>query len=450
MTDILLIQPPIRDFYLTKKRTVPYGLACIAAALIRKGFDVDIFDGLSTPKSRIIDWPEKMDYLEPYYGREDHTPFALFHHFRHFGYSFGHMGKAAKDSGAFLVGISSLFTAYSDEAQKSARVVKQYLPACKIVLGGHHPTALPESVLACEAVDYIIRGEGEGAMPLLAKALCKGLPVDDIPGIGYRKKTGALVVTKPAVLKKPDDYPLPAHHLIKSTYYRRKKRRSLVITASRGCPMKCSYCAINAASHLKYRKRGVESVICEIDKAVSMDDVGLVDFEDENLSLDKKWFLTLLDHIISRFAKTGLELRAMNGLYPPSLDEEIIAAMKKAGFSTLNLSLCTTDENQLEKFYRPKVTEPFESALFWAEKYGLDAVGYVIAGVPGQRPESSLKDLLYLAGQRVLAGLSIYYPAPGSRDFIRCGEMDLLPEDFGLMRSSAVPISHRTRRRDSG
>ena len=36
--DILLIQPPIRDFYLTAKRTIPYGLASIAAGLIEAGF----------------------------------------------------------------------------------------------------------------------------------------------------------------------------------------------------------------------------------------------------------------------------------------------------------------------------------------------------------------------------------------------------------------------------
>ena len=46
MPDILLIQPPIRDFYLTAKRTIPYGLACIAAALIKSGFSVEILDAL--------------------------------------------------------------------------------------------------------------------------------------------------------------------------------------------------------------------------------------------------------------------------------------------------------------------------------------------------------------------------------------------------------------------
>ena len=53
MPDILLIQPPIRDFYLTAKRTIPYGLTCIAAALIENGFSVEILDALATSKARI-------------------------------------------------------------------------------------------------------------------------------------------------------------------------------------------------------------------------------------------------------------------------------------------------------------------------------------------------------------------------------------------------------------
>src|SRR5690242_19332471 len=115
-TDILLIQPPIRDFYLTAKRTIPYGLACIASALIEEGFSVEILDALATSKSRAIDTPAEMAYLDLYYARPDISPFGLFHRFRHYGYGFEHIGQAAKRSGAFLVGISSLFTAYSEEA----------------------------------------------------------------------------------------------------------------------------------------------------------------------------------------------------------------------------------------------------------------------------------------------------------------------------------------------
>jgi hypothetical protein len=94
--EILLIQPPIRDFYLTAKRTIPYGLASIATVLIEAGFSVQILDALATAKSRIIDLPHEMAYLRSFYGRPDQSPFALFHHFKHFGYSFDTIGQRVK------------------------------------------------------------------------------------------------------------------------------------------------------------------------------------------------------------------------------------------------------------------------------------------------------------------------------------------------------------------
>ncbi len=116
MADILLIQPPIEDFYLTKKRTIPYGLLSLAASLIDSGFSTEIFDGLASPKSRIIDLPGNMEYLRELYSTADQSPFGLFYHFKHFGYSFQHIGKMVGQSKAFVIVISSLFTAYSAQA----------------------------------------------------------------------------------------------------------------------------------------------------------------------------------------------------------------------------------------------------------------------------------------------------------------------------------------------
>ena len=190
MTDILLVQPPIRDFYLTYKRTVPYGLSCIASSLIEAGFSVKIFDALATSKSHKLELPPEMSYLDEFYGKEDISPFALFHTFKHFGYSFEHIGKVAAESGAFLVGISSLFTPYADYALKAAESVKAFNPSCKTVLGGHHPTALPHSVMENRAVDYVLRGEGEVSMHLLARALRENKSLDSIPGLVFRENDG--------------------------------------------------------------------------------------------------------------------------------------------------------------------------------------------------------------------------------------------------------------------
>ena len=449
MVDILLIQPPIRDFYLTAKRTIPYGLTCIASVLIESGFSVDILDGLATAKARVRDLPQQMGYLRRYYGQPDRSPVALFYDYKHFGYSFEHIGNKARQSGAFLVGISSLFTPYMRQAIQTAEVVKARHPDCKIVLGGHHPTALPQSVMESSAVDFVLRGEGEVAMPLLARALSEGGRLDTIPGIVLRQADGTLHIDEPAQMQDPDDFPLPAVHLVKQHFYRRKQGGSLVIVAGRGCPMRCTYCSVGEKSFLKYRKRRVQSVVREIEQAAAQSDIGFIDFEDENLSLDRRWFLDLLSAIERRFGPGRFELRAMNGLYPPSLDEEVIRQMKSAGFKTLNLSLGSTSREQLEKFNRSDVRDAFNRALTLAEDFSLSAVGYVICAAPFQRATDSIADLLYLAQRRVLAGVSVFYPAPGSRDYHLCQGHGLLPAGYSCLRSSALPLSHTTTRKEA-
>ena len=61
---VILVQPPIEDFYLTKKRTIPYGLASIAASILEKGFCVEILDALATNKSKTIPYPEEFSRLK--------------------------------------------------------------------------------------------------------------------------------------------------------------------------------------------------------------------------------------------------------------------------------------------------------------------------------------------------------------------------------------------------
>jgi len=446
VVDILLIQPPIRDFYLTSKRTIPYGLTSIASALRQKGYSVDILDGLASGRSRVIDYPGEMVYLKAYYGRPDVSPFALFHDFRHFGYSMAHLSNLAKESGAFLIGISSLFTPYSGTALEAAEQIKRACPDSRIVLGGHHPTARYEDVMACPAVDYVLRGEGEISMPLLADSIRSGKSVEDVPGIVYRDKAGRVIASGPATIGELDRLPLPAIDLVHRRYYRRRKQGSMVVVASRGCPMKCSYCAIGTSSYLTYRRRSISSILREIERAAEQIDAGFIDFEDEHLTLDREWFLALLDAIIRRF-NGRVELRAMNGLFPPSLDEPVIRKMAQAGFRVLNLSLASTSPTQLKRFDRPDVRAKLESVLNLSARFHLDAVVYIIVGAPGQVAGESVEDLLYLAEQEnALPAVSVYYPAPDSSDYRRCQASGLLPRHTSLMRSSALPIADSTSR----
>jgi radical SAM superfamily enzyme YgiQ (UPF0313 family) len=449
MTDILLVQPPVRDFYLTAKRTIPYGLTCIASSLQNAGFSVEIFDALATSKTRKSGRPEEMAYLDEFYGQEDVSPFALFNDFRHYGYGFERVGKEAAISGAWLVGISSLFTPYAGYAIKTAEAVKEFNPSCITVMGGHHPTALPENVMENSSVDYVLRGEGEISMPLLARAVKEGADLSSVPGIVFRNEGGGLTINDPAQAENLDNLPFPASWLLKNRFYKRGRAASIVVTASRGCPMKCSYCSVGASSSMKYRRRSVESVLGEIESSADINEASFIDFEDENLSLNKEWFTALLNGIKRRFPKSNMELRAMNGLFPSSLDEETVSLMKEAGFKTINLSLGSFSSGQLKRFGRPDMRDSFDRVLSSARKQNLNAVGYIVAGAPFQSPDDSVSDVLCLAERRVLAGISIFYPSPGSPDYELCRKTGILPDDFSLMRSSALPISHSTRRKEA-
>lgn len=448
MPDVLLIQPPIRDFYRTAKRTIPYGLGLIAQALLRDGVSAEILDALATRKVRPLDTPAAFEALEPYYGRPDRSPFALFHGFRHYGYAFSHIEALVRRSGAFIVGISSLFTAYADEALEAARIARRALPGARIVLGGHHPTALPEAALACDAVDFVIRGDGEEALPALYRALRSGRSPESVPGIGFRRPDGSLVVREPAVAERPRGLGADALGRIRTDAYRRGGRGGAVIVASRGCPMRCTYCAVGGSA-MPYRRRPVDSVLAEIETAVSGADARFIDFEDENISLDRDWFLALLAGIRDRFGPRALELRAMNGLYAPTLDARTLDAMAEAGFTALNLSLCTTSPETLRRFRRPDLRKPVTDALLLARERGLDAVTYLLVGAPGQTAGDGVADLLFLAGLPTLAGVSVFYPAPGSVEYRRAETAGLLPDRFDAMRSAALPISDTTTREES-
>ena len=443
---VVLIQPPVRDFYLTKKRTLPYGLAVIAAGIRNAGFEVEIIDALATAKSKPVQWPASFIHLKSHYSQKDITLFSLFYDFFHFGYSLEHIAGLVREKQPFIVGISSLFTAYADMALKTAEIIKTWCPETLVVMGGHHPTQFPRETLAHPSVDVVVRGEGEAGMPELCRALQNGSPLEGIPGVAF-KKAGILHIPGPAWLSSLKDLPIPAFDLMNHPYYRRKKQGTAIVVSSRGCPMHCSYCAVSAASACaRYRRRPVRDVLDEIRIQLSRQDIGFIEFEDENLSLSKDWFHTLFAGLIPLVKGRGIELRAMNGLFPGSLDDRTVSVMKSAGFKTLNLSLGSACCKQLKRFRRPDIRSSFESSLALAEKYGLEAVSYLIAAVPGQSPEGSLEDLVYLAGKRTLIGLSIFYQAPGSLDFQTCKDRKLLPDSFSLMRSTAFPINDTTSR----
>jgi hypothetical protein len=109
---VLLVSPPLHDFYFTPARIEPLGLLYLAEALRREGFEkVDVLDAASAGKTKRMARPPEMDYLSAYY-HEDESCFSLLHTWQRRGISDTAIVRAIKEGEYRLVGISAMFSAY--------------------------------------------------------------------------------------------------------------------------------------------------------------------------------------------------------------------------------------------------------------------------------------------------------------------------------------------------
>jgi anaerobic magnesium-protoporphyrin IX monomethyl ester cyclase len=262
MTLVLLVQPPIEDFYLTKKRTLPYGLLSIAASLQSAGL-TPIF-WTAWPQTNPDPWQHRL-FLPIWTnftaGRTSPCS-ACFTSTATSGTALITSRLKSESFVPFWWEFHPLFTAYHDTAMTMAAAVRHRNPGIPIVMGGHHPTLFPEQVIASPFVDYVLRGEGEDTLPLLCKALKDHTPLSQVPGIAFQTPKQQ-IICPPHWTADLSRLPLPDTN--QSGYYRRKHQDALVIVSSRGCPMPCSYCSVSAGSgHGRFRKRPVSHVIREI------------------------------------------------------------------------------------------------------------------------------------------------------------------------------------------
>ena len=441
---ILLIQPPIEDFYQTSIRTQPLGLAYVAASLQAHGHQVEILD-CQTEKKRPVPVPHELSYLRGFYPFDDRSPFKLYRGYYHFGMDREEIRRTIEGSDADVFGISSSFTPYHHEALEIARTIKESDERKIVVMGGSHVSCDPAGVLRSPFVDYAVLGEGEIRLPLLLDRIEKGREggIGEMDGIGYRKEGREVIHPLETFIGDLDALPHPARELLDPDRYRMKKGRSTMVITSRGCPHGCAYCSSRLVMGSSFRVRTPESVLREMKECQDRYGIQSFDIEDDNFTLDRKRAKRLMNLIIGTFGEGGIELTAMNGVSFASLDEELLGVMKEAGFHTVNLSYVSSDPSTKERMGRPQAKIGFEEVLEGTKRAGLDVVAYAILGLPGQRIEEMVDTLIYLMGKRVLIGPSIYYPTPGTPLFERCKKDLLLPPSSSQWRSSAFPIETR-------
>ncbi|MBI5374565.1 MAG: cobalamin B12-binding domain-containing protein [Candidatus Schekmanbacteria bacterium] len=442
--EILLIQPPVEDFYQTCQRTEPIGLAYLAASLKENGFSAKILDCQAGSKKYAIELPSSLQYLKEFYIPGNLSPFKLFGHFYHFGRSFEEIENEIKKCGAHIFGISTMFSTYHGEALKVAGIIKKADKKNIVIMGGVHASSMPFELLKNPYVDYVIIGEGEESLPLLLEAIKNEKPssISNIDGIGYKVDGQIKINPKVNWIDNLDLLPFPDREILHTESYKIGRTRSTKIFTSRGCPFPCTFCSVKIAMGCSLRTRSPQKIIDEIMYCRKELGIEAFDFEDDNLGYDQEVFEEVLDLITENVGERKLRLYAMNGIFPSVLSEPILKKMKRAGFENINLTFASKDETIRTKLGRIDKVKDFLNALNLAYKSNLKVTAYVFLGVPGQTIKGMIDDLLFLAEIPCLIGASIFYPVIGTPLFNEYSKKGLFDSSTDLLRlrSPAFPI----------
>ena len=413
---ILLIQPPIEDFYTTPIRLYPLGLTYTASVLQEFDCTVQILDCLTPLKRRKIPIPNDFMCLKPFL---QSNPY-LFKGYYRFGMSDEEIISQIKSFVPDMIGISSQYTAYYKNVHQLVSLIKAHLDL-PIFIGGHHATVFSEKIKKRTPwIDFVLSGPAEMSVPDSFSTLPQ---FSSVPA-------------------EPMDWKelLPAHYLLNAQNYKIGKKNYMSLIASRGCPYKCDFCSVHSMFGPDIEYRDIDHILEEMRWNYLYKDIRLFNFEDDNLSFKKDRFGEFLKAVVKDPILKEIELTAMNGLCYPTLDEELLSLMKQAGFQRLNLSFVTHDAVLQKHHQRPRSSKKFEELLAIAKRLGFLVTVYIIIGLPDQTFAGAKESIDYLLEQDVLVGPSVFYIPAGSELYKHLNLPHEVRENWNLYRSSAFAV----------
>jgi anaerobic magnesium-protoporphyrin IX monomethyl ester cyclase len=347
---LMTTAPPIKSPWGVPTMIPPLGLAYVAAALEKAGFQVEILDNYQLNKS--------LDFVK----------------------------LEIKRLAPKIVGITCSSLTYQ-RCVETAKAVKEVLPSCKVVVGGWHPSYMPDSMLQHPEIDYVVMGEGEHAMVELTTLITKG---DDdgtiatIPGVAciYKGKT---IKNAPKFIGDLDQVPFPAWHLLPMHIYDRKidylsARPIDVVNVIRGCPYDCAYCEIKKLWGSKWRAFSPHRVVEEIDYLVKNYGSKGIYFIDDNFTIQKRHTVEIC-HLLK---KCKLDIEWACDTRVDLISRDLLREMKDAGCRTIFFGIQSGSSRILKKLNTHITTEQVVQAFKLCREEGIQIACSFMLGIPGE------------------------------------------------------------------
>lgn len=285
------------------------------------------------------------------------------------------------------------------------------------VMGGPHASVDQGIFLDSGHFDYVLKGECEETLPQFLRALegNDDKALKELPGLsGIRE--GVIWVDNPAppLIKKLDELPEPARHLLPmQSYFKLNPERLIYIFTTRGCPFKCIFCQKELTGR-GFRVRSTELIVDELERIVKVYDPGVVLFVDEILTLRKKRIHEMCDEILRR----GLKFEWIANTRADCVDYPLLKHMHRAGCRRIYYGWESGSQRMLDVLKKDLTPEDIVQAAKMTRRAGIWAKVYLIVGSPGETPADieETEKVLRLAGPD-LVRVSVFNPLIGTESW---------------------------------
>jgi len=278
--------------------------------------------------------------------------------------------------------------------------LKKKAPDLTTIIGGLHPSALPERTLKEGKVDFVCQGEGFFTFSDLLGMLKPGEKTDtyNINGLWYMKNGEVISNPRAPLIENLDELSFAAWDLLPMDKYRahnwhcfdniEERKPYAMIYTSLGCPFNCTYCNIHALYDNKpgIRFRSPKKVVEEIGYLVKNYKIKNLKILDELFVLREDRVNEICDLII----EADFDLNIWAYARVDTIKKDILKKMKKAGINWLCYGIEAGSKKVRDDVHKGRFGQ---NAIYESIKMTRDAGIHVIGNFMFGLPEDDIKTM---------------------------------------------------------
>src|SRR5580700_3512690 len=307
---------------------------------------------------------------------------------------------------------------------KIAEMMKDSNPKLKVAFVGPPVTVEPEKCLsASTAIDFVVKREFDYQI----RDYALGKPLEEIPGVVFRKNGGFQHNPEAPVIENLDELPWVTKVYKSDLDFRRYNVPFLLnpyisFYTSRGCPAMCTFCLWpQTHSGHRWRLRSSDDIVNECRWALqNFPGLKEIFFDDDTFNYQKARTIELcgkLKHLNFTWSCTSRV----------TTDYETLKAMKEAGARLLIVGYESGDQQILKNIKKGATIDMAERFTADCHKLGLIIHGDFIVGLPGETRESIRKTIDFAKELDVeTIQVSLAHPYPGTEFYDYAVKNDLI------------------------